>query len=119
MDVFRLLTLTYTKYNDTPSQDAVEEVGMALVRRDETRENKFGVTEQILGWLSNEVGQLVKRGTAKCVIVRSVLLISQLTSLEALTHPPISSFSCLGPVDSSPSARNIMPNSPLQTLSAS
>lgn len=65
MDVFRLLTLTYPRYNDSLSRDAVEEVGMAMVERDETSESKFGVAEQILGWLSNEVGQLVKRGTAK------------------------------------------------------
>ena len=65
MDVFRFLTLTYQRYGDSPSQDAVEEVGMALVRRDETSEERFGVVEQILGWLSNEVGQFVKRGTAK------------------------------------------------------
>ena len=65
MDIFRLLTQTYPKYNDKSSQDAVEEVGMAFVRRDETREDKFGVAEQIIGWLSNEVSQLVKRGTSK------------------------------------------------------
>lgn len=65
MDIFRLLTLTYPKYNDKASQDAVEEVGMAFVLRDETREDKFGVAEQIIGWLSNEVSGLVKRGTSK------------------------------------------------------
>lgn len=66
LDIFRLLTLTYPKYVDNSSRDAVEEVGMELVRRDELREEgKLGVTEQILGWLSNEVGGLVKRGTAK------------------------------------------------------
>lgn len=65
MDVFRLLTLTYPKYSDNQSRDAVEEVGMALVERDESSENRFGVAEQILGWLSNEVGLLVRRGTAK------------------------------------------------------
>ncbi|KAH6885450.1 translational activator GCN1, partial [Coprinopsis sp. MPI-PUGE-AT-0042] len=65
LDIFRLLTLTYPKYVDNLSRDAVEEVGMELVRRDELREEgKMGVTEQILGWLSNEVGGLVKRGTA-------------------------------------------------------
>ncbi|KAG2015263.1 translational activator GCN1 [Coprinopsis cinerea AmutBmut pab1-1] len=65
LDVFRLLTLTYPKYVDTASRDAVEAVGMELVRRDELREDgKLGVTEQILGWLSNEVAGLVKRGTA-------------------------------------------------------
>ena len=68
MDVFKLLTLTYPRYSDGRSRDAVEAVGMELVRRDELRgtpegavdENKLGVTEQILGWLSNEVSRLAK-----------------------------------------------------------
>lgn len=46
---------------------------MELVRRDEVRgteqgpadEAKMGVAEQILGWLSNEVGTLTKKGTAE------------------------------------------------------
>ncbi|KAH6909614.1 hypothetical protein BKA70DRAFT_1474643 [Coprinopsis sp. MPI-PUGE-AT-0042] len=71
LDIFRLLTLTYPKYVDNLSRDAVEEVGMELVRRDELREEgRMGVTEQILGWLSNEVGGLVKRGTAKDYMAR-------------------------------------------------
>ncbi|RDB20660.1 eIF-2-alpha kinase activator gcn1 [Hypsizygus marmoreus] len=71
MDIFRLLTLTYPRYSDAPSRDAVEAVGMELVRRDESRgssegagsELKLGVTEQVLGWLSNEVTRLAKRGS--------------------------------------------------------
>jgi len=43
---------------------------MELVRRDELRgteegaqdEVRLGVAEQILGWLSNEVGRLTKKG---------------------------------------------------------
>ncbi|KAG6884724.1 hypothetical protein C0993_008705 [Termitomyces sp. T159_Od127] len=71
MDVFKLLTLTYPRYPDNASRDAVEAVGMELIRRDELRglpdgtpnEVKMGITEQILGWLSNEVARLVKRGS--------------------------------------------------------
>ncbi|KAG6873014.1 hypothetical protein C0995_003975 [Termitomyces sp. Mi166 len=71
MDIFKLLTLTYPRYPDNASRDAVEAVGMELIRRDELRglpngipnEVKLGVTEQILGWLSNEVARLVKRGS--------------------------------------------------------
>ncbi|KAF5388937.1 hypothetical protein D9757_005117 [Collybiopsis confluens] len=63
LDVFKLLTLTYPRYPDNPSREAVEEVGMLLVRRDEEREQKFGVAEQIVGWISNEVGKFVKRGS--------------------------------------------------------
>lgn len=46
---------------DTPSREAVEEVGVELVHQDELREQPLGVTEQILGWLANEVSQFVKR----------------------------------------------------------
>ncbi|KAG6844943.1 hypothetical protein H0H87_002276 [Tephrocybe sp. NHM501043] len=66
-----LLTLTYPRYLDNASRDAVEAVGMEFIRRDELRalpssaanEIKLGVTEQILGWLSTEVARLVKRGS--------------------------------------------------------
>ncbi|KAF8161530.1 armadillo-type protein [Crassisporium funariophilum] len=74
LDIFRLLTLTYPRYSDSGSREAVEAVGMELVRRDELRgteeaedEVRLGVAEQIIGWLSNEVGQLVKRGSAEYV----------------------------------------------------
>ena len=69
MDIFKLLTSTYPRYVDSESREAVEEVGIALVRRDELRgtpqgepnESKLGVTEQVLGWMSHEVGQIAKR----------------------------------------------------------
>jgi len=72
MDVFKLLTLTYPRYDDSRSREVIEEVGMELIRRDEIRgtdsgptgETKLGVTEQILGWLSNEVGHLSKHGSS-------------------------------------------------------
>ncbi|EPQ55338.1 ARM repeat-containing protein [Gloeophyllum trabeum ATCC 11539] len=72
LDVFQLLTLTYPRYVDTISRDAVEAVGMEIVRRDEVRgtpqgpqgESKLGVTEQILGWLAHEVGGISKRGSS-------------------------------------------------------
>ncbi|KAF9266994.1 ARM repeat-containing protein [Marasmius fiardii PR-910] len=72
LDIFKLLTLTYPRYADAPSRLAVEVVGMEMVRTDELRgvekdekdEQKTGVTEQILGWLSNEVSQLVNRGSS-------------------------------------------------------
>jgi hypothetical protein len=73
LDVFKLLTLTYPRYSDGASRDAVEAVGMELVRRDELRgslegaqdENKLGVTEQILGWLSNEVSHFAKHASSR------------------------------------------------------
>ena len=73
LDVFKLLTLTYPRYPDVASREAVEAVGMELVRRDELRgtdegakdEVRMGVAEQILGWLSNEVGRLVKKGNSE------------------------------------------------------
>jgi hypothetical protein len=35
MDVLKLLTLTYPRYSDSGSQDAIEAVGIELVWRDE------------------------------------------------------------------------------------
>jgi hypothetical protein len=69
LDIFKLLTQTYPRYVDAASREAVEAVGMELVKRDELRggnpeENKLGVTEQILGWLANEVGRISKRGVS-------------------------------------------------------
>ncbi len=69
LDIFKLLTQTYSRYVDAVSRDAVESVGTELVRRDELRgtpegepdESKLGVTEQILGWFTNEVGRISKR----------------------------------------------------------
>ncbi|KAF8230282.1 hypothetical protein L208DRAFT_1282749 [Tricholoma matsutake] len=73
LDIFRLLTLTYPRYSDSASRDAVEAVGMELVRRDELRgtpegavdENKLGVTEQIIGWLSNKVSRFAKHASSR------------------------------------------------------
>ncbi|KDR69874.1 hypothetical protein GALMADRAFT_913484 [Galerina marginata CBS 339.88] len=72
LDVFKLLTLTYPRYSDASSRDAIEAVGIELVRRDELRgtdegakdELRLGVAEQLLGWLSNEVGRLSKKGNS-------------------------------------------------------
>ena len=78
MDVFKLLTSTYPRYVDSESREAVEEVGILLVRRDElrgtprgeTEESKVGVTEQVLGWMSQEVGRIAKR--SRCVITHAI-----------------------------------------------
>jgi hypothetical protein len=75
LDIFKLLTQTYPRYADTASRDAAEVVSMELVRRDELRgtqdgppnESKLGVSEQILGWLANEVGRISKRGSSRLV----------------------------------------------------
>ncbi|KAG1831619.1 armadillo-type protein [Suillus variegatus] len=65
MDIFQLLTQTYPRYVDGASRDAVEEVGMTLIEKDETADagQKLGVTEQVLGWLANEVSHIAKRGS--------------------------------------------------------
>jgi hypothetical protein len=72
LDIFKLLTLTYPRYTDSGSRNVVEAVGVELVHRDEVRgrtegDAKFGVAEQILGWLSNEVGKLSRRTNAEYV----------------------------------------------------
>ena len=74
MDIFKLLTSTYPRYVDAESREAVEAVGMALVRRDELRgtpqgepnESKLGVVEQVLGWMAQEVGRIQKRPRYVC-----------------------------------------------------
>lgn len=63
MDVFGLLTQTYPRYVDQASRNAVEGVGMELIRQDEQKETKSGVTEQVLGWLSVEVGGISRKGS--------------------------------------------------------
>lgn len=93
MDVFKLLTLIYSRYSDSGSRDAVEAVGIELVRRDEVRgrtegEAKFGVTEQILGWLSNEVGELSKKSNVEYVIP----FISMLRIHECYSHQLLCTF---------------------------
>ena len=74
MDMFKLLTQTYPRYVDNPSRDAVEAVGMELAKRDELRgtlrgsdddEEKFGVTEQVLGWMKNEVDRIARYGASR------------------------------------------------------
>ncbi|KAA1470496.1 ARM repeat-containing protein [Dentipellis sp. KUC8613] len=64
LDVFKLLTETYPRYVDSASKEAVEAVGVEMVRRDEVRDDRLGVTEQILGWVSNEVGRISKRANS-------------------------------------------------------
>ncbi|KAH9944598.1 armadillo-type protein [Amylocystis lapponica] len=69
LDIFQLITQTYSRYVDAPSREAAEAVGEELVRRDESRgtpsgeplESKLGVTEQVLGWLTNEVLHFSKK----------------------------------------------------------
>jgi len=65
--------MTYPRYSDSRSGHAVKTVGMELVRRDELRgieggaqhEVRLGVAEQILGWLSNDVGTLTQKGKSE------------------------------------------------------
>ena len=61
LDVSGLLIETYPRYVDLASREAVEEVVKELVRRDETGENKQGVTERILVRIGHEVGRIVGR----------------------------------------------------------
>ena len=70
LDLFGLLTQTISRYSDSASQDAVEAIGMELVKRDEMRGispdvRKLGVTELINGWLVNEVGRIYKPGLSR------------------------------------------------------
>ena len=61
LDVFELLIETYPRYVDSASREAVVAVGKELVQRDETREKRKGVTEEILDRMANEVGRIARR----------------------------------------------------------
>jgi hypothetical protein len=61
LDVFELLIQTYTRYVDSASRDAVQALGKELVQREETREHRRGITEQILDRLATEVNRVSKR----------------------------------------------------------
>lgn len=67
-DLFRLLTLTYPRYVDSASREAVERVLQAYVTRDVPQEGaelgKNKVALMILDWLANESGRIGKRGPA-------------------------------------------------------
>ncbi len=118
MDVFKLLTSTYSRYVDSESRSAVEEVGTALVRRDELRgtpqgeadESKFGVTEQVLGWMSQEVGRIAKR--PRCVHLDPLLSTAlPYRPYTALMLPQTRLFCSTGAVDSTSRASTAIPSS--------
>ena len=72
MDVFRLLTLTYPRYVDSASREAVENTLHVLITRDVPghKESELGnneVLQEILDWLSAESLQVGKRGAARYV----------------------------------------------------
>ncbi|KAH9976102.1 ARM repeat-containing protein [Lactifluus volemus] len=58
LDVFELLIETYPRYVDSASREAVEAIGKELVHRDETREERRGVREEILGRIASEVSRV-------------------------------------------------------------
>lgn len=80
LEVFELLTLTYVRYVDAPSREAVEAVGVELVRRDELRgtpegeqdAERMGVAEQIIGWLWTEADRMSKRPTYVRSLIGSI-----------------------------------------------
>lgn len=96
LDIFQLLTLTYSRYVDAPSREAVEAVGVELVRRDELRgtpegepdDERMGVAEQIVGWLSQEIDRMAKR--PKCVLLpfirRKTYILHFLQCIPASRH---------------------------------
>ncbi|PVF97788.1 hypothetical protein CPB86DRAFT_706324 [Serendipita vermifera] len=68
MDLFKLVIMTLPRYVDAPSREAVLQLAVDLVRRDELRgkpegepdSNKMGVAEQIVGWLNVEANRVSK-----------------------------------------------------------
>ncbi|KAI9508386.1 ARM repeat-containing protein [Russula earlei] len=60
LDVFELLIQMYTRYADSASRGAVQTLAMELVRHEETRGQRRGITEQILDRIANEVSRIAK-----------------------------------------------------------
>lgn len=118
LDIFKLLTLTYSRYVDTPSREAVETVGRELVKRDELRgmpdgepdESPLGVTEQIIGWLVHEVGHISK--LSKCVNPVITPAYASLIVAIALMLPPTCLFCLDGAAGSTTSAYPVTPTLP-------
>lgn len=112
------MTLTYSRYVDTPSREAVEAVGRELVKRDELRglpdgepeESPLGVTEQIVGWLVHEVGHISK--LSRCVNPVLHHGYASLITFVALMLPPTSLFCLDGAAGSTTSAYPVTPTSP-------
>ncbi|KAI0316101.1 ARM repeat-containing protein [Amylostereum chailletii] len=74
LDIFKLLTYTYPRYVDSASREAVEVVGVELARKDEVREDKLGVTEQIVGWIAAETRRIAKNSSSHAPASIVVLL---------------------------------------------
>ncbi|KAG9005891.1 translational activator of GCN4 [Tulasnella sp. JGI-2019a] len=79
MELLGILRLTYPRYVDSPSRDAVLAVLEAFVKRDERREGetdaeKLGVIEQILGWLKSETQRICSPGSSTAVANHFTLL---------------------------------------------
>jgi hypothetical protein len=74
LDLFQLLVLTYPRYIDSASRDAVVEVLEALIRHDAAREKDqndgaepakgFDVLLSALKWLAGEASRVCKKGVA-------------------------------------------------------
>ena len=87
LDVFKLLTDTYPRYIDSASREAVETLGVEIVRQDEVRDSKLGITEQVLGWVSSEVNRISKRA-------RSAICLTTLQICLCIVNILSSQFAC-------------------------
>lgn len=62
LGIFRLLILTYPRYIDQPSREAVEAVIKELINRE------GGILEQATGWIRTEAGRICDKGSSRYVI---------------------------------------------------
>jgi len=89
LDIFKLLTDTYPRYIDSASREAVETLGVEIVRQDEVRDSKLGITEQVLGWVSSEVNRISKRARSViCLTTLRIFCFVLLTSCGHSSHAP-------------------------------
>ena len=77
LDVFKLMTLTYARYVDSKSREAIACVGAKIVEKDESRASKDesgskkGVADHVIGWIRSEAVRVTGKGASGLVVSQS------------------------------------------------
>jgi len=72
-----------------PPERLWETLGVEIVRQDEVRDSKLGITEQVLGWVSSEVNRISKRARSViCLTTLRIFCFVLLTSCGHSSHAP-------------------------------
>lgn len=106
LDVFKLMTLTYARYVDSKSREAIACVGAKIVEKDESRASKDesgpkkGVADHVIGWIRSEAVRVTGKGASGLVVLptSSFLRKHAFTHLPEQSHPQTNSFFSIGAV---------------------